>query len=63
MDALLEVSCPMCGGLIEAPNEDELVRLSRLHTLDAHHYDVPAEHVLTAMVASGELSAERDDCW
>lgn len=49
MDAGLEVSCPMCGGLIEATDKDELIRLSQLHTLDAHCYNVPAEHVLAAM--------------
>jgi pyochelin biosynthesis protein PchC len=42
----LEVTCPLCGGIVEAGTEDELVRTAKLHTLDAHHYDVPAEHVL-----------------
>jgi pyochelin biosynthesis protein PchC len=44
-----EVVCPACGGIVEARNEKELVRLAKLHTLDAHGYDVPAEHVLTYM--------------
>lgn len=49
MGVCLEVSCPMCGGLIEATDQEELIRLSQLHTLDAHRYHVPAEHVLAAM--------------
>jgi hypothetical protein len=44
-----EVVCPMCGGIITAPDENELIRVARLHTLDAHRYDVPAEHVLRSM--------------
>jgi predicted small metal-binding protein len=44
-----EVVCPMCGGIVEASNETELIRLAKLHTLDAHGYDVPAEHVLSSM--------------
>jgi predicted small metal-binding protein len=41
-----EVVCPVCGGIVQAPSEKELIRLAKLHTLDAHGYDVPAEHVL-----------------
>jgi hypothetical protein len=47
--AEIEVICPMCGGLIEAVGEAELIRLAKLHTLDAHGYDVPSEHVLSSM--------------
>ncbi len=43
---LFVVECPVCGGIIEAESLDEVARLARLHTLDAHQYDVPAEHVL-----------------
>jgi len=50
MHALLEVTCPICGGLIEALDQAELIRRSRRHTLDAHQYDVPAEHLLAAML-------------
>jgi len=39
----------MCGGIVEAADESELVEMAKLHTLDAHQYDVPAEHVLSAM--------------
>ncbi|WP_211269104.1 hypothetical protein [Saccharothrix syringae] len=60
MDAGLEVSCPMCGGLIEAADEDELIRLSQLHTLDAHRYNVPAEHVLAAMTP-GDFGSDRGE--
>jgi hypothetical protein len=41
--------CPLCGGIIEAGDQAELIRLAKLHTLDAHGYDVPAEHVLSSM--------------
>lgn len=45
----IEVVCPICGGIVEAADEGELIRLAKLHTLDAHGYDVPAEHVLSSM--------------
>jgi hypothetical protein len=54
MDAGLEVSCPMCGGLIEATDKDEL------HTLDAHRYNVPAEHVLAAMTP-GDIDPDQGE--
>lgn len=40
-----QVVCPMCGGVVESTDDDELVRLAKLHTLRAHQYDVPEEHV------------------
>jgi len=43
-----EVVCPACGAIVEAPDDDELVRRAREHTLDAHSYDIPTEHVLAA---------------
>ena len=42
------VICPACGGIVEAERDEDLVRLAREHTLDAHDYDIPAEHVLKA---------------
>ncbi|WP_228004080.1 hypothetical protein [Amycolatopsis sp. YIM 10] len=57
----LEVSCPMCGGLIEATGQDELIRLSQLHTLDAHRYNVPAEHVLAAMTPGDSDPGQEED--
>ncbi|MEU8709983.1 hypothetical protein [Streptomyces sp. NPDC048565] len=56
-----EVSCPMCGGLIEATDEDDLIRLSQLHTIDAHRYSVPAEHVLAAMTPGDIDPDQRED--
>lgn len=41
-----EVTCPACGALIEGENDEELVELARGHTLDAHDYRIPDEHVL-----------------
>ncbi len=43
-----EVICPACGALIEASTDGELVRSARAHTLDAHGYEIPTEHVLAA---------------
>jgi predicted small metal-binding protein len=45
-----EVECPACGGLIVADDDAELVEAARAHTIDAHGYAVPAEHVLAAAV-------------
>ncbi|MFI1758021.1 hypothetical protein [Streptomyces sp. NPDC020571] len=57
----LEVSCPMCGGLIEAADKDELIRLSQLHTVDAHRYNVPAEHVLASMAPGDTEPGQGED--
>jgi hypothetical protein len=43
-----EVICPACGALVEAGDDDELIVRARQHTLDAHHYDIPPEHVRAA---------------
>jgi hypothetical protein len=45
---LREVICPACGALVEGADDDELVERARAHTLDAHRYDIPTEHVLAA---------------
>jgi NADPH-dependent 2,4-dienoyl-CoA reductase/sulfur reductase-like enzyme len=42
---LKQVACPACGGIVESTNDDELVRLAKLHTVRIHRYDVPEEHV------------------
>ena len=49
-----EVICPACGAIVEARDDEELVRRAREHTLDAHAYDIPAEHVLAAAYDAGE---------
>lgn len=46
MPPMLEVTCPMCGGIVVASNIDRLVELTQLHTLDAHDYTVPKRHVV-----------------
>ena len=43
-----EVICPACGALVEGADDDEIVDRARAHTLDAHSYDIPTEHVLAA---------------
>jgi predicted small metal-binding protein len=42
---LKQVVCPMCGGIVEAEDDGELVRLAKLHTRRIHDYDVPEDHV------------------
>ena len=38
------VECP-CGAIVEAADDEALVEAAALHTWEAHHYRVPAEHV------------------
>lgn len=44
----VHLTCPACGALIEAGNMAELIELSRAHTLDAHNYNIPDQHVRDA---------------
>lgn len=53
-----EVICPACGALIEAADDEQLVAFAREHTIDAHAYDIPTEHVLSAAY-DGDVGAER----
>lgn len=50
----VEVICPACGALVEAPDREELIARAREHTLDAHAYNIPAEHVLASAYESDE---------
>ena len=54
MEALLEVACPACGGIVEADTEEEIVELATEHCQIAHGYLIPREHVVAAIKASGE---------
>ena len=45
-EGALELYCPACGALIEADDMATLIVRARAHTLDAHGYDVPDEHVI-----------------
>lgn len=45
-----EVTCPACGALTEGDTDDDLYTATREHTLDAHAYDIPREHVLASAV-------------
>jgi hypothetical protein len=45
-----ELICPACGALCEGETDDELFVAAREHTLDAHHYDIPREHVIASAV-------------
>jgi len=50
---VLELVCPACGALIEAETIDELIVRAKLHTKDAHDYDIPAEHVIQTIEKGG----------
>jgi hypothetical protein len=41
----MELLCPACGALIEAEDIDLLIEAASQHTLRAHQYAVPAEHI------------------
>ena len=41
-----EVECPACGALIEEPDDEQLIAAARLHSREAHFYDLPPEHIL-----------------
>jgi hypothetical protein len=43
---MMAVSCPVCAGLVEAGDLEELIELAQEHTLLEHAYEVPREHVL-----------------
>jgi hypothetical protein len=42
------VVCPACRAIVEALDLDALITAAREHTLDAHSYDIPADHVRQA---------------
>lgn len=46
---MLELICPVCGALIEADDMPSMILLAREHTMDAHHYNIPDEHVIEAV--------------
>jgi predicted small metal-binding protein len=45
-----EVICPACGALTEGRTDDEIYQATLEHTLDAHGYDIPRDHVLASVV-------------
>ena len=57
MDGVVkQVTCPLCGGVVESDSPEKLVGLARRHTMAAHGYDVPAEHVIAAMEDADQVS-------
>lgn len=46
--ATLEIVCPLCGGIVESVDPDELVELAVEHCMDAHRYRLPPEHARAA---------------
>jgi hypothetical protein len=49
------VACPVCGGIVEAETDLELVPLATEHCLLAHGYVIPVEHVLASARPAEEL--------
>lgn len=43
-----EVLCPACGAIIEGEDDIVLIKRTRMHTLDAHDYNIPDEHVIAS---------------
>jgi hypothetical protein len=52
-DAVWEVTCPACGGVVDATDEADLVARAKEHTRDAHGYVVSEEHVLQSALRVG----------
>lgn len=48
----VELMCPACGGLIEAPDMGRLVALATEHCEVAHGYQIPRKHVISAAHAA-----------
>jgi predicted small metal-binding protein len=46
---LLEIVCPMCGGIVEATDTEELMAMADEHCLASHGYHLPREHALAAV--------------
>jgi predicted small metal-binding protein len=49
----LEVVCPVCGGIVESADVEELVELAAEHCRLAHGYEIPRAHVLDAIKPAG----------
>jgi hypothetical protein len=47
--SLLEIVCPLCGGIVESGDVDELVETAAEHCLQSHGYQLPREHALAAV--------------
>jgi hypothetical protein len=47
--ALLEIVCPLCGGIVESGDIDELVETASEHCLQAHGYRLPYEHAIAGV--------------
>jgi hypothetical protein len=46
---LLEIVCPLCGGLVESADREELMAMADEHCLGSHGYRLPREHALAAV--------------
>ena len=55
------VICPVCGAMVEALDIDSLIIAAREHTLDAHAYDIPPDHVRQAARHTGRPAQDTAD--
>jgi hypothetical protein len=46
---LLEVVCPMCGGIVESTDREDLVAMAVEHCVASHGYRLPREHAFAAV--------------
>jgi predicted small metal-binding protein len=51
----LEVVCPVCGGIVESADVEELVEIVGEHCRVAHGYEILRTHVLEAMQPAGTV--------
>jgi hypothetical protein len=47
---LLEVVCPLCGGIVESTDKEDLVVMAIEHCVASHGYRLPREHALAAVL-------------
>lgn len=45
------VICPPCGSVLEAKDEDELVRLTQAHAKEKHGYDAPRDEIVRTITS------------
>jgi hypothetical protein len=54
-----EVTCPACGGIIEADDLVQLIELAQEHSWVAHRYQLPPEHVAATAIARESPAFDR----
>lgn len=44
-----EITCPPCGEVIQADNDDELVTKAQMHAMDRHDTELDREEILASV--------------